>query len=1055
MAEQRLPCYAEGMGRIREFVLLSVAALCLPIKVSGQVPATSTTSVQEQGAPVVPDPEKVKGLDETVRQAAKLQRKHPTKAAELFESAGQAAEKLGLIRKAVVYYGLAGQNRLATNDCASSERIQGYIDRHTWSDIKLSSQLIEPTVECLLIKHEDHNKIYFTAFRAANVHEMRKDTEGVIRMLRVVVDESRHLGQDLGTITEFRKYDKLISERGRIAPASDYFDIGVRALNRERYYEARLLFKRAVEAAGQEGIEHNLAVSKSALGLAEAILGNYADGLRLNVDGYALVKRAQFKALRAQAWELVTKKPAGIFASDAFVMRNLGYVYAMLGFHDTALAYQRRALEVFERNGIKDSGLYNETAMSLLETGEGLKAMDFFKKADDIMPGKNVAAAGVGELYMRMGSPAMACQLWKFLFDPVRIARCQLGMGEFQAARTSLRGMDRYGTSRGDAQMTLGAYIALGLADEGLNDYAAAAEHFLLAVEGMEMERAKVPENQRLNLLAAAEYGFPRLAAYKGLVRVTPRTNMGERGSFYYSESAHARNFLEMQSRRMAEEPSASFTKFSSAAARLDARLSEARERYLASQVTSAADDNPIVKEMAEIWAERKSLIADTRKSAPDYAAVRFPEALQIESIELAADEVLIEYDISDQFTKVFVVRSGTIAFASELPVRWAQLDDAVRKYRASFENVKTFSDLASLDVASGKALYDSLLAPILSAKDHNGELLISTTSRILIVPDGILGILPFESLPMSTPDKVEMPDGRYGPIPLGIKFVGDDYDIAYQVSASLLVQQRRFNAARPPMGDRALIVADPIFSSADPRAKRFGSKQSATGETLEREFSTTIAKMGIGGLRESSGAVKEIANDAGLWPRLTQTGIMADRLQKGSFNAGRASVLVGREATESGFRNSPLDRFRYVIFATHGILNGQIPVIHEPALVLTQFNNAAGSDGFLTMSEVMDLKFNAEVAALTACQTGLGKTIRGEGVMSLGRAFQYAGVRNVLMSLWETSDQASPELIEKFFTQLRSGKTARQALRLARKEIRSDGYSHPYYWGPFVLVAE
>jgi CHAT domain-containing protein len=106
-------------------------------------------------------------------------------------------------------------------------------------------------------------------------------------------------------------------------------------------------------------------------------------------------------------------------------------------------------------------------------------------------------------------------------------------------------------------------------------------------------------------------------------------------------------------------------------------------------------------------------------------------------------------------------------------------------------------------------------------------------------------------------------------------------------------------------------------------------------------------------------------------------------------------------------------------------------------------------------MSEVMGLKMNADIVALTACQTGLGKRISGEGTMGMGRAFQYAGAKSVLMSMWSVSEESSVKLVENFFKHLESGKSKIEALQLARRDIRKAGYVHPFFWAAFILAGE
>ena len=103
----------------------------------------------------------------------------------------------------------------------------------------------------------------------------------------------------------------------------------------------------------------------------------------------------------------------------------------------------------------------------------------------------------------------------------------------------------------------------------------------------------------------------------------------------------------------------------------------------------------------------------------------------------------------------------------------------------------------------------------------------------------------------------------------------------------------------------------------------------------------------------------------------------------------------------------------------------------------MTLLDQPKGQDGFLRLSEVMGLKLNCDIAALTACQTGLGRHISGEGTMGMGRAFQYAGAKSVLMSLWSVSETASVNLVESFFKHLKEGKNKLESLKLARDEIR------------------
>ena len=188
--------------------------------------------------------------------------------------------------------------------------------------------------------------------------------------------------------------------------------------------------------------------------------------------------------------------------------------------------------------------------------------------------------------------------------------------------------------------------------------------------------------------------------------------------------------------------------------------------------------------------------------------------------------------------------------------------------------------------------------------------------------------------------------------------------------------------------------------------------------------------------------------------PRLPLTSTLAQNLA--AMYGGSAECHTGLDASKDKFLKQVvpgLSNYEQIIFATHGYFGSDLPGIMEPVLILSLI--PAGTDGYLRMSEVAGLKMNAEVVALTACQTGLGKRISGEGTMGMGRSFQYAGARSVLMSMWSVAERSSVTLVENFFRHLKSGKARLEALKLARSDIRKAGYDHPFFWAPFILVGE
>ncbi len=234
------------------------------------------------------------------------------------------------------------------------------------------------------------------------------------------------------------------------------------------------------------------------------------------------------------------------------------------------------------------------------------------------------------------------------------------------------------------------------------------------------------------------------------------------------------------------------------------------------------------------------------------------------------------------------------------------------------------------------------------------------------------------------------------------------------------------------------LVLADPVYSMKDQRSQKTASSKQLTAKE-KSQFELMVA-------------VEESMGDG--FGRLPLTGELAGNL--GRIFSGKIEVHTGIEANKGAFleKIAPrLGEYGSVVFACHGYFGTKIPGIMEPVLILTTVPH--GTDGFIKMTDVMGLKMNADLVALTACQTGLGKELSGEGIMSMGRAFQYAGARSVLMSLWSVAEKSSVQLVQNMFKNLKDGKPKVEALDLARQNIRKSGYDHPFFWASFILVGE
>jgi CHAT domain-containing protein len=238
----------------------------------------------------------------------------------------------------------------------------------------------------------------------------------------------------------------------------------------------------------------------------------------------------------------------------------------------------------------------------------------------------------------------------------------------------------------------------------------------------------------------------------------------------------------------------------------------------------------------------------------------------------------------------------------------------------------------------------------------------------------------------------------------------------------------------------RMLVMADPVFEVSDARFQ--AKEQSRAGdqdrhaEQSGREARGTVL-LGVKGLR-----------------RLPESEKLAQSMKE--LLGPDCQSYTGLACTKQRFLqtfNSSTAPYSAVVFGTHGFAANDLPGVMEPALAMTMVPR--GTDGLLTMTEVAGLSMDVDTAALTACKTGLGMRLAGEGVLSMGRAFQAAGTKSVIMSLWSVAEEPSIALVDEFFRQRAQGRSKLDAWAGARAHVRGLGFEHPFFWASFILVGE
>jgi hypothetical protein len=454
-------------------------------------------------------------------------------------------------------------------------------------------------------------------------------------------------------------------------------------------------------------------------------------------------------------------------------------------------------------------------------------------------------------------------------------------------------------------------------------------------------------------------------------------------------------------------------------------------------------------REIQTLTAEYQQAQARIRGASPRYAALTQPQPLSLREIQtqvLDRETLLLEYALGEDRSFLWAVTPSSLK-SYTLPKR-SEIQKAAREaYELLIARNRTEPDETPAQRARRVAQADAQLAV---ATSRLSRMLLAPVAaqlgrkRLLIVAQDALQYLPFGILPR--PDVARGRTGRVrtgncppglAPCPLIV-----DHEIISLPSASTLAVLRRDVAGRKLASKTLAVFADPVFEKEDERVTKTPAekppKTQSSGAEQTRLFKHASDQLGAGRIA-----------------RLPFTRLEAERILSLTVEAERKSALDFR-ASRSSVTADDLSQYRYIHFATHGLLNSQHPELSAIVLSLVD-EKGQQQDGFLRAHEVYNLNLPAEVVVLSACETGLGKEVKGEGLVGLTRGFMYAGAPRVVVSLWSVNDRATADLMTKFYRKmLRENRRPAEALRMAQVEMWRDGrWKSPYFWSAFVLQGE
>jgi CHAT domain-containing protein len=778
-----------------------------------------------------------------------------------------------------------------------------------------------------------------------------------------------------------------------------------------RSLEAIASFERILERLPPERDPKLRASILANLGNAHMAFGNVDDALQLQTESHALYASIQDRTGQGYALKNLGEtyfsfgdfgrakqylEQAQTFAEGANDFRTQATIQSSLGNVAFAESDFAAALERHQR-AVELSTSAEERARRLLLLGKDLAALH---RHDDAITAASTARNESRSEVVRADALLQTGVSYVALGDTVRAIPA---LDEAKTAYETLQLTARLGD----------ALHAYSLAARANGDQASAVTYGRMALEKIEglRERVAHPELRALNSAARRRYYEDQIDLLMELHGAS-----GTEESEYLLEAlsiderSRARLTLDLLGEATVDLYRDMEPEIAARRRALYASLAEKRQQQERPNSRDIADK--VAFEMRDIENELALLETDYRRGHPVSSHLGSERVLDATEVQAAVgpDAVLLQYTLGETRSYVWAVTSESIR-GFGLPGR-AVIEDVARAVHSDLGKLPSSrlnSRLAAnLTLLSGYLLND--VAGIVAAKP-----------RVLVAADGALQYIPFGVLPAFAADTDR-------PTPLVSSTEIREIVTIASISARSAGQRDEAASATPSVA----VFADPVMEEADARFASNGAETSAS--EINAPFPAT---------RSSTGPSLS---------RLPYTGREARAIADLLPNAANL-VAVGFDANLDAVLGKDLRQYRYIHFATHGIVDSQRPALS--ALALSQFDDQRRRRaGYLRLYDIYTLELNADVVVLSACDTGLGRAIRGESLVGLTQGFLYAGARNVVASLWQVPDNATSALMTRFYRLLLSGdRSPAQALAAAQRSLATErATSDPYYWGAFVI---
>lgn len=842
--------------------------------------------------------------------------------------------------------------------------------------------------------------------------------------------------------------------KGDFLNASKQLDDALNTFQDNRKGEARVhLFKGYISGSIGETNKAEVEISR-ALGLYREINDKSGEALALTAMGVRYSSNQDYgRAIEINKNALEIFHTIGDRYSEAIALNAIGEAYQYLGEYSNALSHHKNALTLFENTGSLEAAAGTSCGIAGAEflTGKLDEAFASYERCLQLSRTvgnrryEGYALNGIATMYGAQGLSQLALKQYRNLerfFKSIGDLRAQalalnahgnlfLQLGEKQKALDLFDQAFSLSGKMGDKGILIATLYNLARANEALGLHEIALSLIRKSFNLIQEVRENVasPDFRASYFSEVRKHYDLCIEILMQLHRLQPAKGYAAE-AFSVNEQGRARLLLDLLSESRLNMRAGAATDLIEEERRLRGLL-RAQAEYQLSLSLSGKDSTEVTDEIARLRSDYQSVQAELRKQNPRLFSFEQFVPVNLERIQKELgdnDTMLLEYALGDDHSYLWVVTCNS-SDVHILPAR-KEIEDTVREFitvitarqgidgQGDYETNVKAADNLYLEKAS--KLSRILLGPVAEKFGNR---------RLVVVADGALQYIPFDALPAQTA----------GPVDASTNLLIATNEVVMLPSASTLIAIRGAQNHKGSPGKLVAIIADPVFSPSDDRVQ------------LEVP-SSTVAKAAIAQNLDQAG--QQTIKNLNL-ARLTHASEEADAI---SAVAPWGTTLVARgfDASRETAMSPEVSRAQIVHFAAHGFLDSQHPELSAIVLTMTD-RNGVKTNGLMPLPDIYALDLSADLIVLSACQTALGKDIKGEGLVGLTHSFMSAEAKSVVASLWKVDDRATAALMADFYKgMLQKGMTPAAALRSAKlKMMRGTQWTAPYYWAGFVLQGE